>query len=101
MAQLLGDYRKRPANTGWQRRVLRTEFRGTTPLHSGGPNLISWHSHEIGVSILLMAKSGRWIHVHTYNDARVMIFSEGLALPSEENLNQPQGASPVVGGAGI
>jgi len=48
-----------------------------------------------------MAKSGRWIHVHTYKDARVMIFSEGLALPSEENLNQPQGASPVVGGAGI
>src|SRR5206468_1950922 len=24
---------------GWQRRVLRTEFRGTTPRNSGGPNL--------------------------------------------------------------
>src|SRR5438128_6172626 len=36
---------------GWQSRVLRTEFRGPTPRNSGGPNLISWHSREIGVRI--------------------------------------------------
>jgi len=44
---------------GWQRRVLRTEFRGTTPRNSGGPNLISWHSHEIGVRI---SYGGRLLH---------------------------------------
>ena len=34
--------RKYECKYGWQRRVLRTEFRRTTPRNSGGANLISY-----------------------------------------------------------